>query len=170
MCTLLVLVYSSCEVPILRRWAVATSKTAAKMHLYGLARLAILSQALPDPHAYAVGCCLAWGGLVGFHALHILHPGVSWTLAHACNLTPSCFRTLAFLVHGLPCIVSLLFLPKDTSWRHGILANVLLLSWATLHSRATFCLSRVYPLPLSRSAWILLYGIVAVSTFIVAIK
>jgi len=108
-------------------------------------------------HFYSVSCCCAYGSTISFSLLPFFD--ITAYKRHRDNKGFSVFVFYSghFVLHILPCILILFYPPLNIHILHGLLANIVQLSWALLYAN-TLYLDNVYS-KLSKRNWNILWGI-----------
>jgi hypothetical protein len=135
-----------------------------RMFEYGYTRLTIFwfvaaltkRPALED--VFATACCSAWGVILSFHATLLADSGSHRRLAEHCGFPLPLFSALNLLVHGMPCVVGLLWPPLRMHWWHGAASVAVHLSWGLVYTGGTFMLDEIY-VPLRPAVWRFLWAV-----------
>jgi len=118
---------------------------------------------------YAIATCTSWGICISFHAALLFDPTCFRRIATKMKLSMRTFYVANFVMHVLPCIITLCFRVRYIFWWHGWIASAIHLSWGCIRSRGTMCLDELY-VPMTRNAWYFMWTVSVVTEIIVSLS
>ena len=106
---------------------------------------------------YAIVTCTSWGIFSSFHASLLVDPTAFHRIAEKMQISMSAFHIANFLMHILPCILTVCFPVASMHWWHGVVAAISHLTWGLIRSGGTLQMDELY-VPMPTSGWYLMWS------------
>ena len=107
---------------------------------------------------YAIVTCTSWGIFLSFYSSLLVDRTAFRRIAESIQMSMCAFHAVDFLMHILPCILTVCIRASSMFWWHGLIAAVSHLSWGLIRSNGTLQMDALY-VPMSKCAWYFMWTV-----------
>jgi hypothetical protein len=93
-------------------------------------------------YLFSMPCLASFSALLSFHSVLFVDASAHWRLGDKVGVPLAAFTAGNLLVHGLPCVMAVVFPPQQTIWHHGV--ETFFAAWGLCSTGGTLLLDDIY--------------------------